>query len=260
MPLNSASDMVSMAAIGEKLKAAREKRGLTIDQVQKQTHIYSTVLTALEEGRCDELLTSTYVRSFLKKYSNYLGLDARNVMDEYHTVHPEPVQQNMPRRTEEKKAADYLRYLYIVKPIAILLSATLLIFILGNTVANYLRTHKPKAAPPASAKNKSVKSAFASGQGDMMLFREPIPKGSPISLSVKVKQHVLVQFKKDGAILYKRVLPKGSAETLKADEVINIYVAKAEALDLSVNNKRLKLDVNGAIKDLEITRKGVRIK
>ena len=275
MPSSAASDKVSMAAIGETLKIAREKRGLTLDQAQKQTHIHSTVLAALEEGRCDELLTSTYVKSFLKKYTGYLGLDTKEILDEYRKIHPEPVIYSAPRTAEEEKTVDSLRYLYIVKPLAILLGATILIFVLGNAVANYLRKHKAAspvavATPAISKTNNETKtnlaqsskknSAGISAQNDVMLFKEPIPKSSPISLTMKVKQQVLVQFKKDGAILYKRFLSKGSTETLKADDVINIYIAKAEAVEISVNSKRLKIDMKGAIKDLEITRKGVRIK
>ena len=275
MPSSAVSDKVSMASIGETLKSAREKRALTLDQAQKQTHIHSTVLAALEEGRCDELLTATYVKSFLKKYAGYLGLDTKEILDEYRKIHPEPATYSAPRTAEEGKAADFFRYVYIVKPLAILLGATILVFVLGNAVANYLRRHKT-AAPaavtaPAIPKTKngtktSLKrspknnSAAISAQDDIMLFKEPIPKSVPISLTMKVKQQVLVQFKKDGAILYKRFLPKGSTETLKADDVINIYIAKAEAVEISVNNKRLKLDMKGAIKDLEVTRKGVRVK
>ena len=271
MPSNAVSDKASMASIGETLKTAREKRGLTIDQARKQTHIHSTVLAALEEGRCDELLTTTYVRSFLRKYSGYLGLDTKDILDEYRKLHPEPAAQNITRRIEERKAADVLRYVYIVKPLAVLTTATLLIFVLGNFVANYMRRHKSipttpsvsrvksgeKNKPSSSSKNNS---AGMSRQDDIMLFREPIPGSSAVCLTMKVKQPVLVQLKKDGEIVYKRFLSKGTTETLKADETINISVAKAEALELAVNNKRLKLDVKGAVKDIEITRKGVRIK
>ena len=65
----------SLVSIGEKLKSARERKALTIDQVQKDTKIHSTVLRALEEGRCDEILTPTYVKRFLNKYSHHLGLE-----------------------------------------------------------------------------------------------------------------------------------------------------------------------------------------
>lgn len=266
---------MSMASIGETLKTAREKRALTLDQAQKQTHIHQTVLAALEEGRCDELLTSTYVKSFLKKYTAYLGLETKEILDEYRKLHPEPAIYSPTKSTGEEKTPGFFRYLNIAKPVAVLLGATLLIFILGNAVANYVRRHKAAAPaalsrPAISQAKKEVKTnisrsskkspAAVLAQGDVMLFKEPISKSSPINLTMKVKQQVLVQFKKDGAILYKRFLPKGSTETLQADDVINIYIAKAEAVEISVNNKRLKIDMKGAIKDLEITRKGVRVK
>jgi cytoskeletal protein RodZ len=72
-----------MSRIGQKLRAAREKKPLTIDQVQKQTRIHSAVIKALEDGRLDEMLTPTYVRSFLRKYAEHLGLDGRQFLSEY---------------------------------------------------------------------------------------------------------------------------------------------------------------------------------
>ena len=69
------NNKVSVIAIGEMLRQAREKKSITVEQAQKQTHIHSTVITALEEGRCDDILTPNYVKSFLKEYSNYLGFD-----------------------------------------------------------------------------------------------------------------------------------------------------------------------------------------
>ena len=74
---------MSMAGLGEKLRQAREKRGLTLEQVQKQTLMHSTVIAALEDGKCDDILTPTYVRSFLKKYSSFLGLDPKEILSEY---------------------------------------------------------------------------------------------------------------------------------------------------------------------------------
>ena len=68
MENNTNVSKISTAAIGDKLRKSRENKLLTIDQVHKKTRIYSQVLSALEDGRCDELLNSTYVRSFLKKY------------------------------------------------------------------------------------------------------------------------------------------------------------------------------------------------
>ena len=86
---------VTVAEIGDRLREAREKKGVTIEQAQKHTHIHSTVLSALEDGRCDDILTPNYVKSFLKEYSNYLGFDHRTIVGEYLTLHPELKAKNI---------------------------------------------------------------------------------------------------------------------------------------------------------------------
>lgn len=262
MAANTAADKASMAGIGEKLKNAREKRGLAIDQAQKQTHIHSTVLTALEEGRCDEILTPTYVKSFLKKYSNYLGLDTRRILDEYEAIHPQPAHPSAPRRPEEERTAKIVQYAYLIKPLLILIVVTFFIFLLGNLTANYLKASKARPAQKGAAgpAGLSAKKEPAGASRGNLVFQDPIPKAAPLNLTIKVKQQVLIQLKKDGVLLYKRVLAKGSTETLLANDTINIFVAKAEAIELTLNGRRLKIDAKGQVKDLEITRRGVRIK
>lgn len=256
-----------MTGIGEKLKSAREKRALTIDQVQKQTHIHSTVLGALEEGRCDEILTSTYVKSFLKKYSGFLGLDAKRILDEYRALNPESSFSGMTRKTEENRPANIFQYVRFVKPLAVLLIATFCIFLLGNFVANYIRRPRTGVVRAPTRIQIPIQKATAAKNNaqdlvhnKIMLFQDPIPRKEPLALTIKVKQQVLVQLKKDGVILFKRILPGGSTETLKADNTINISIAKAEAVQLTLNGKRLNIGTKGRIKDLEISRKGIRVK
>lgn len=268
MATNQVSDKISMAGIGEKLRFAREKRGFTIDQAQKQTHIHSTVLVALEDGRCDEILTSTYVKSFLKKYSGYLGLDTKQVLDDYRSIHPEAAFSSIPGKMEEDKAGNVARFAHFIRPLAAVLIATFLIFLLGNFVANYLRRPKPgfvrtpsriqaPAKKMSAAKNNAQNPAY---QDKIILFQKPIPRTEQLFLTMKVKQQVLVQLKKDGVLLFRRILAIGNTENLKADNTINLSVARAEAVELTLNGRRLNIGEKGQIKDLEINRKGIRIK
>jgi len=81
-----------------------------------------------------------------------------------------------------------------------------------------------------------------------------------LELTIKVRQAVLVQLKKDGVLIFKRVLPKGTTESFTADDNISLYIAKAEALELVLNGKSIGPPGKGVIKNLEITRKGIRIK
>jgi len=66
--------------------------------------------------------------------------------------------------------------------------------------------------------------------------------------------------KKDGVVLFNRVLAKGLVESFTADDKIEIYVAKAEAIELVLDGKSLGSPGKGVIKNLEVTKKGIRIK
>ncbi|MEW6723659.1 MAG: RodZ domain-containing protein [Bacillota bacterium] len=71
--------------IGERLRAAREARNLSLEQAQAETKIRSKYLQALESGQWDELPGpgSVYLKGFLRYYGNYLGLDGQQLVEEY---------------------------------------------------------------------------------------------------------------------------------------------------------------------------------
>jgi hypothetical protein len=61
-------------AIGKILQAAREERGLTLDQVAGATHIRLRYLQAMEAGDFEALPSRLQVKGFLRSYASYLGL------------------------------------------------------------------------------------------------------------------------------------------------------------------------------------------
>ncbi len=71
------------SAVGEKLRDAREIRGVDIFRVERDTKIRSRYLTALEEGDFTDLPGDVYARGFLRNYASYLGLDADEIEEEW---------------------------------------------------------------------------------------------------------------------------------------------------------------------------------
>src|SRR5512142_344861 len=69
-----------MRAIGERLRTARQARGLTIQQAVSATRIKAKYLTALEEGDLDAFLSPVQLRGFLRNYAVYLRLDADDLL------------------------------------------------------------------------------------------------------------------------------------------------------------------------------------
>src|SRR5919202_4218704 len=76
-----------MAAIGERLREARMRQGLDIGEVEVATKIRAKYLRALENDEFAMLPGTTYVRSFLRTYAEYLGLDAQLLVEEYRAQH-----------------------------------------------------------------------------------------------------------------------------------------------------------------------------
>ncbi len=64
-----------MATIGETLRAARERRGLSLSEASRLTRIAPRFLVALEEDDYAALPAPVYARGFLRSYAALLGLD-----------------------------------------------------------------------------------------------------------------------------------------------------------------------------------------
>lgn len=74
-----------MFQIGESLREARTRRGLTIADVQKELRLRERYLNALEEEHWDQLPGEAYVKGFLRMYAEFLGLNGNLYIDEYHS-------------------------------------------------------------------------------------------------------------------------------------------------------------------------------
>jgi cytoskeleton protein RodZ len=72
-----------MTDIGQTLREARMRAKIDITDVETATKIRAKYLRALENEEWNLLPGPTFVKSFLRTYAQYLGLDARLLVEEY---------------------------------------------------------------------------------------------------------------------------------------------------------------------------------
>jgi cytoskeleton protein RodZ len=60
--------------IGMRLRAAREARGLTVEELARATHISSAVIGDIEADRLERLGAPIYVRGYLRSYARAVGV------------------------------------------------------------------------------------------------------------------------------------------------------------------------------------------
>src|SRR5437763_4287945 len=79
-----------MPEIGETLRDARMRAKIDVSEVEATTKIRAKYLRALENEEWGLLPGPTFVRSFLRTYADYLGLDSRLLVEEYRVRHEGP--------------------------------------------------------------------------------------------------------------------------------------------------------------------------
>ncbi|MFA6492851.1 MAG: helix-turn-helix domain-containing protein [Patescibacteria group bacterium] len=70
--------------LGEKLRAFRKRKHLSLEQAEEETKVRVKYLDALERGSYGELPADVYVLGFLAKYAEFLGAPKEELIDCFH--------------------------------------------------------------------------------------------------------------------------------------------------------------------------------
>jgi cytoskeleton protein RodZ len=100
-----------VVTVGQRLREAREAKGLSVEDIAAQTRIPTRHLTSLEESDWDKLPAATYSIGFAKNYAGALGLYRTEIGDQLRAemggtrlpaAHPEIYETVDPARTMPK--------------------------------------------------------------------------------------------------------------------------------------------------------------
>src|SRR5438094_6636140 len=69
--------------IGEKLRLARETRGIALRDISEQTRISMRYLEAIETDDYRRLPGGIFNRSFIRAYAKFIGYDEKEAIEEY---------------------------------------------------------------------------------------------------------------------------------------------------------------------------------
>lgn len=69
--------------LGKKLRALRRGKAITLDIMERTTHIQRKYLEALEQGRFESLPEPLYARNFIRAYTRALGADETYFLELY---------------------------------------------------------------------------------------------------------------------------------------------------------------------------------
>ena len=94
-----------MADIGSLLRETRIRNKIDITTVEEATKIRAKYLRALENEEWILLPGPTYVKTFLRTYAQFLGLDPHLLVEEYSARFEEPEELEVAAFTPKRQAA-----------------------------------------------------------------------------------------------------------------------------------------------------------
>lgn len=72
-----------MNEIGERLREMRESHGVSIEEAAEDLKIKPSQLKSLEDGDIKKFKDVLYVKTFIKDYAKYLGMDGEKLVDDF---------------------------------------------------------------------------------------------------------------------------------------------------------------------------------
>jgi cytoskeletal protein RodZ len=204
-------------SLGEKLRAAREEKNLSFDQVSRETNIAARYLAALEAEDFSGFPGELYAVGFLRNYGAYLDLDVQELFSLYRAFkiqeQPVPVEQLLKHPSRIPK---------------ILVTAALVLLVLGGGGAVFFFAARPPQAESAAPVVRAPAEYVMSGDSLERRFY----KGDSLLVPVDENQYKL--------------------ELLNLEDAVSIRTPK-RTLVLNLNEEADEDLNNDGIPDLRIT-------
>ena len=241
-----------MQTPGEILRAEREKKGLSIKDVEQATSIRSLYLTAIEQANYFVIPGEVYVKGFMRNYASFLGLNPQEILDMYRQTQNTPspgVEQPVSNpsshqpSTTQKVKENRERTSSSLKWIAIIL-----LFAIGAAGYWWFSTNTPNPAPNLDKSAKPSPVVPSQPIQQLPVTPQPPPQTKPIVLIAKFIDECWTQVFVDGKEVYEGIPKVGETLTWEGQKTVVIRLGNASGADITYNGQpQAKLGAKGEV-------------
>jgi len=264
-----------MPALGERFRAAREARGLTLSDVAEHIRIRSVYLAAIEDENWSAIGAPVYIRGFLRTYARFLGLDPEEVVAEFNSAAsapppPVPSAPGAPPKTtyladEEAPARGLSPLIWAASLIAVVLIAIVVYneaTLRARQTVSALPSNSPTAGS-ATSPTASTTTPAATPSGSPLAADGSPPPGPSQSLSpavpevatleVRVSAPSWLRVTVDGNVSMEGTFPAGTVRQFHGKSA-SLRIGNAGGVEVIVDGKNLgKLGPAGDVVERSFT-------
>lgn len=258
-----------MADVSSRLRAARERAGLAIEDISASTKIKVSQLQALERGEFERLPGDFFTRAFLRTYAREVGLPPEEIVREYamrgvsegqiETAGVGAVAVTAPAVREvairEPRARDdsasMLRALSPQRTVPAVALATLVLLVLVLVNRQPQRAAEPGAVQTTGAAEPAARPAPTSGT--------PQPAPDKLSIEIAPTAEIWINASADGRRAVYRLVRPGERVTVEARNELSFRIGNAGAFEYSINGVQGRpLGRSGEVLEFKVTLDNVR--
>ncbi|HCA59590.1 MAG TPA: hypothetical protein DEP46_16595 [Blastocatellia bacterium] len=232
------TDRIKMSqSLGEKLREAREERGLSIGEVAEQTRISPLYLESIERDDYKPLPGGIFNKGFVKSYAKFVGLDENEAVQEYSRIVART------EGLEDKELRVYKSEVLTDDNVAgsmvptLIFAGIVLAVVTGGVLflVNYLQNQPSTPEANANANANANRAAAAPTPTPAPSFNEIKIEFTPTVEAISLTSVV------DGKQI-SEVVPTGTAKMITARESIRLsyYRGFADKVELKLNGKAIQ--------------------
>ena len=228
--------------LGEKLRQAREERGISISEVAEQTRISPHYLELIELDDYRTLPGGIFNKGFVKSYAKYVGIDEVEALQDYSKIisnqtgepDDEPKTYRPEVLTDDRSSSSFLPTLLFAAIILGLMTLGIL------ALVNYLQS-EPSAATStntnqanANVSNNTVSNVNTQSTPALPAMNEIKIEFKPTAEAISVTSTI------DGKITYGNVTPD-APKTYTGQQSVKIgyYKGFADKVQITLNGKQI---------------------
>jgi len=253
-----------MADIGIQLQKAREKLGYDYDYIYQETKIHPRVLKALEEEDFEYFKSPIYIKSFLRKYARFLGLDSSEALADLESVFLRFSKKEQHRITVTSPSllSPLGKVVLFFKVLFYFLLVVFSIYFVFTAVNKGVSLFLPdKMSIPEQSVVPEEKVNLTQQLQQEAASKEILPGKTEqtLELMIEVKRDCWIRLRSDSEKIFEGILKKGQREVWRADKEFELWVGNASALKLFLNGVPLGPVGRGVVKGIKITSRGLRL-
>jgi cytoskeletal protein RodZ len=218
--------------VGEILRSEREKKGLSIKDVETATSIRALYINAIEDDNYKVVPGEVYLKGFIRNYANYLGLQGQEMVDLYRQ-NQSLTQPAIANSVEELQTQSNKPSLSIMKW---LVAGILLICVAGG-IWWMAANNKPSEFTPVKESNlppSTPAQPFPQTVTDSPAIPSP---DKPVVITAKYTSECWTLVTADGKEIYEGIPRNGDTITWTAQKNITIKAGNAGGIDIVYNGQ-----------------------